>query len=100
MRIRGGRRLAAALSAVVAARVPWAPASWAGTHKHRPVIFMHGFSGPGAHFETQARRPTRNGCFEFFGNRGRRHPVHPPAGGHPARPRQARSLPRTAPPTP
>ncbi|MBP2707461.1 hypothetical protein JOL79_27125 [Microbispora sp. RL4-1S] len=61
MRIRGVVAWLAALSAVVAACVLWAPASWAGTHKYRPVIFVHGFSGSGAQFETQARRLTGNG---------------------------------------
>ncbi len=67
-----GRRRAAALVAVtialvavVATALPAAAGggtgSGAGESGPRPIVFVHGFSGSGAQFETQARRFATNG---------------------------------------
>jgi pimeloyl-ACP methyl ester carboxylesterase len=57
------RKLFAAVSAVLL--LSGLPATAAGAHpRHhapRPVIFVHGFSGSGSQFETQARRLASNG---------------------------------------
>ncbi|SEG86389.1 Alpha/beta hydrolase family protein [Thermomonospora echinospora] len=56
------RRLAAAVAAVLLVSTMVAGAAQAAPpQRHRPVIFVHGFSGSGAQFETQARRLASNG---------------------------------------
>jgi triacylglycerol esterase/lipase EstA (alpha/beta hydrolase family) len=59
------RKLLALTAAVLAASglaAPAAPAHpWHPRPGPRPAIFVHGFSGSGAQFETQARRFASNG---------------------------------------
>ncbi|WP_289009174.1 alpha/beta fold hydrolase [uncultured Thermomonospora sp.] len=55
------RRLLAVMAMAVVASAMAAPPGHGATHRHRPVIFVHGFSGSGGQFETQARRLTGNG---------------------------------------
>ncbi|GAA2113788.1 lipase/acyltransferase domain-containing protein [Actinomadura alba] len=55
------RRFVALLSALLLVPVVMPPAAHAGGHRLRPVVFVHGFSGSGGQFETQARRLAANG---------------------------------------
>lgn len=59
------RRLAAAIAAFLLTSTMMAGAARAApsqpAQRHLPVIFVHGFSGSGAQFETQARRLASNG---------------------------------------
>ncbi|QFG22255.1 alpha/beta fold hydrolase [Actinomadura sp. WMMB 499] len=56
------RRLVALLCALLLC-MPVVPSALADERRHRPrpVVFVHGFSGSGGQFETQARRLTSNG---------------------------------------
>lgn len=62
-----GHRQARTLAAVLAlalgsvAGLPVAAAAEAASSEPRPIVFVHGFSGSGAQFETQARRFASNG---------------------------------------
>ncbi|WP_261986716.1 lipase/acyltransferase domain-containing protein [Actinomadura sp. HBU206391] len=49
------------MSALLLVPVMVVPPAHAGGHRPRPVIFVHGFSGSGGQFETQARRLAGNG---------------------------------------
>ncbi|WP_119732135.1 alpha/beta fold hydrolase [Thermomonospora amylolytica] len=55
------RRLVALLAVLVLAGALAPPGQAAGRAQHRPVIFVHGFSGSGGQFDSQARRLTSNG---------------------------------------
>ncbi|TNY35862.1 alpha/beta fold hydrolase [Thermomonospora catenispora] len=55
------RRLVALLATLLLAGALAPPGQARARAPHRPVIFVHGFSGSGGQFETQARRLTSNG---------------------------------------
>lgn len=55
------RRLVALLTMLVLAGALAPPGQAAVRAPHRPVIFVHGFSGSGGQFDSQARRLTSNG---------------------------------------